>query len=130
MNRLKTIGASLALAGVVAAGGVGIASAAGTHSNTNVGSSGIPRSVFRQERLDAVAEVLNTSTSNVQTARHDHTLKQLITNAGLTKKTFDQKVKAQLTSDLEAKGYSQSQITIALQHRTIVRLHYHLAKMH
>ena len=81
--------------------------------------------MFTEERQAAVAEVLNTTTANVQAAHKNHTLKQLVQNAGLTPKTFGQKVRAQLTSDLESKGYSQDQVTIALQHREIVRLKHH-----
>lgn len=125
MKRLKVAGATLAGAGVIAVSATGLASAASNNSsNGNVGSSGIPRSVFMQEKQDAVAAVLNTTAANVQQAHKDHTFKQLIQNAGLTNKTFAEKVKAQLTADLEAKGYSQDQITIAMQHKEIVRLHH------
>jgi hypothetical protein len=48
----------------------------------------------------------------------------LLTNAGLTKKTYHQKLKAELTTDLEAKDYSQDQVTIALQHRMIAHMHH------
>lgn len=117
---------AVASVSVIALGGVGMgmASAATTTSGT-IGTSGIPRSVFREERLQATAEVLNTSTSNVQAAHKNKTFKQLITNAGLTQKTFAQKLKAQFTTDLESKGYTQDQVTIALQHRTIARLRHH-----
>ncbi|HVV66685.1 MAG TPA: hypothetical protein VHB72_01280 [Candidatus Saccharimonadales bacterium] len=123
---------SLVTAGAVSisiiGAGLGVASAATntptSNMNGNVGTSGIPRSIFSQERLDAEAQVLNTTTANVQTARKNHTLKQLISQAGLTPETFMQKLKSQLTSDLESKGYSQDQITIALQHKEIVRLHH------
>lgn len=125
--KVSYIVASLASTGIIAASAMGVVSAANTqtHGNGNVGSSGISRTVFRQERLDAAAQVLNTSTANVQAAHKNKTFAQLITSAGLTKKTFVQKLKAQLTTDLENQGYSQNQVTIALQHRTIVRLHHH-----
>lgn len=129
MKKLRIIAVSLASASLLTAAGMGVASAATNDSNGNVGNSDIPRSVFMQERQDAVAEVLNTTPTNVQAAHKNHTLHQLISQAGLTKQTFDQKVKDQLTADLEAKGYSQDQITIALQHKQIVRLH-HSAKQH
>jgi hypothetical protein len=108
----------------IAGTGFGVASAATNTSSGNVGSSDIPRNVYVQERQAAVAEVLNTTTANVQAAHKNHTLKNLISNAGLTKKTFGEKVKSQLTTDLESKGYSQDQITIAMQHKQIVRLHH------
>jgi hypothetical protein len=118
--------ASIAGIGAISLAGIGVASAVSPNVSGNVGSSGIPRSVFRQDGLEAIAQVLNTSTSNVQSAIKSKTLHTLITNAGLNKQTFDQKLKAQLTSELESAGYSQNQITIALQHRTIIRLRHRL----
>jgi hypothetical protein len=127
MIKSKYIAASLAGAVVISAGAIGVVSAAtpSTAQNPNVGTSGIQRAVFKQEKLDAVASVLNTTTANVQTARTNKDLKQLIANAGLTKVTFHEKVKATLTTDLESKGYSQDQVTIALQQKTIHRLRHH-----
>lgn len=127
MKKITLLAGSAVGVGILTLTGMGLASAA-TPGSGNIGKSDIPRSVFRQERLDAVSQVLDTSTTNVQTARKDKTLSNLISSAGLTKKTFDQKVKTQLTSDLEAKGYSQDQVTIALQHRDIVRLHHKVKK--
>jgi hypothetical protein len=126
MKKLSVVSAGLVTAGIIASAGVGVASAAST--NGNIGSSGIPRSVFKQERQSSVAQVLNTTTANVQAAHKNHTFKNLISQAGLTKQTFDQKVRTELTSDLESKGYSQDQITIALQHKHIVRLHHKVKK--
>lgn len=127
MTRLKlvltTVGASAALAGGV----IGVASAQGTASG-NISTSGIPRTVWQQDRLEAVAQVLGTSTANVQSARKNHTLSQLVSGAGLTKQSFTQKVKSQLTTELKAQGYSQDQVTIAFQQRTIHRLRHQLHK--
>ena len=126
MIKAKYLGAGLLGAAVIGAGGLGFASAAATNSsNTNVGSSGIPRSTFKNDRLEAAATVLNTSTSNIQTAHKDKTLSQLISKAGLTKKTFREKVRSQTTTELKSQGYSQDQITIAFQHRTILKLRHH-----
>lgn len=125
MKKIAVIITGIAGAGALSLAGMGIASAA---TNTgDIGKSGIPRSVFRQERLSAAAQVLNTTPANLQAARKDKTVSSLISNAGLTKKEFAQKVKTALISDLEAKGYSQDQITIALHHKAIARLH-HKAK--
>jgi hypothetical protein len=125
--KISYIAASLASTGIIAASAMGVVSAASTQksTNVNVGSSGIPRTIFKQDRLDAVAQVLNTSTANVQAAHKNKVFSELISNAGLTKKTFVQKVKAQFTTDLENQGYSQDQVTIALQHRAIVGLRHH-----
>ncbi len=124
----------VSMAGVVAlsAGAVGVASAATTSTTKtnagNVGSSDIPRSVFKTERQAAAAKVLNVSVADLQAAHKNKTFADLLSKAGLTKQTFREKLKAELTSDLEAKGYSQDQITIALQHREIVRMHHHEKK--
>ena len=139
MKRRSIITASLVTLSVVGATGIGVASAATTKTSStdsmqttaknmtgNVGSSTIPRSVFQQARLDAEAQVLNTTTANIQAAHKNHSFKQLLQQANLTPKTFGQKVKAQITSELEAKGYSQDEITIALERKQIVRLHHKL----
>ncbi|HUD06848.1 MAG TPA: hypothetical protein VMR34_03080 [Candidatus Saccharimonadales bacterium] len=125
MKRLSIITASIATIGLVGSVGVGVANAASSNNSGDVGTSGIPRSVFIEDRLDAVAQVLNTSTSNIQAAHKDKTLKTLIANDGLTRQSFNQKVKADLTAELENAGYTQDQVTIALQHRTILRLRHH-----
>lgn len=126
MVKLRYIIASVVGAGALALGGVGIANAAVTHSG-NVGTSGIPRATFRQDRLEAAAQVLNTTTANVQAAHKDKTLSTFISSAGLTRQSFAQKVRAAMTSELEGQGYSQQQATIAFQHRTILRLRHRLA---
>jgi hypothetical protein len=123
MSKLSIGAAGLMSASVIALAATGVASAASTSSG-DIGTSNIPRSVFKQDRLAATAQVLNTTTANVQAAAKDRTLKTLISNAGLTKATFHEKVRAQLTTNLENQGYSQDEVTIALQHRAIVRLHH------
>lgn len=124
MMKIKYVATALTSAVIISAGSIGVVSAASLSStkNTNVGLSGIPRTVFKQEKLNVVAEALNTTPASIKTARSNKNFKQLISNAGLTKKTFTEKVKSELTADLESKGYSQDQITIALQHKTISHL--------
>jgi hypothetical protein len=125
-KHLKMIAGGVVGSGLIVASTIGAVSADSHNASGNVGSSGIPRSVFKQERLDAASQVLNTTTANVQAAHKNKTFAQLVSQAGLTKKTYHQKLKTQLTTDLEAQGYSQSQITIALQHREIVRQHHRI----
>ncbi len=127
MHRVKYGILSLATVGAISVGTIGIASAATNHSSSNgdIGSSGIPRTVFKQEQLDAASEVLNTGISNIENAHKDKGFVKLISNAGLTKKSYRQKLKSQLTTDLESKGYSQDQITIALQQKLINHLRHH-----
>jgi hypothetical protein len=126
MIKMNYILASVMGAVVIAGGVVGVASAATGSSRTgDIGTSGIPRTIYETDKLDAVAQVLNTSTANITAAAKDKSLKQLISSADLTKKTFRADVKADLTTDLKNSGYSQDQITIAFQHREIVRFHHH-----
>jgi hypothetical protein len=124
MIKSRFIAIFLTTMGILSIATLGIASAA-TPTSTTVGTSGIPRSTFKADRLSAAAEVLNTTTANVQAAHKDKTFSGLMTNAGLTKKTFAEKLKTQLTTELEGQGYSQDQVTIALQHRYIARLHHY-----
>jgi hypothetical protein len=92
-------------------------------TNADAQTTAITPSVYRSERLEAVAQVLKTTPAAVQTAAKDKTLKELVSNAGLTKTTFRKDVKSQLTTDLENMGYSQAEITS--------RMHtYHKHHMH
>lgn len=120
--------ASVAASSIIAGSALGIANAdapSSSTTNTNVGTSGISRTVFRQDRLAAEAQVLNTTTAQVQAAQNDKTLTRLIADAGLTKQTFRQNVETQLTTELEDQGYTQSQVTLVLQHRMHHGLHHH-----
>jgi hypothetical protein len=124
MKKLSILATSALGVGIIGLATAGIASAA-TPTNPNIGTSGISRSVFKQDKLEAEAEVLNTATANVTTAHKDKTFATLLSNADLTKATYHQKVKAELTTELGNQGYSQDQITIALQHHTIAHLRHH-----
>jgi len=94
----------------------------------DVGSSGIPKMVYRQEKLTAEAQVLKTSTTNVQNALKNKTLKQLITSDNLTVKQFREAVNKDFVADLQSRGYSKDQITIANQKHQIERLKKELKK--
>jgi len=124
MVKARYLLAGLSSAAVIAAGSIGVASAATNHNNVNVGSSGIPKTVFKQEKLDASAQVLNTTTSDVQAAHKNKTFKTLLSNAGLTKQTYEQKLQAQLTTDLEGLGYTQTQVNTALQKHPLTHTHH------
>lgn len=113
MKKLHYIKTTLVGVSLISAALVGTASAATTHVGT-AQKGGIPRDILRTERQLAMSQVLHTTTANIQSAEKDHRLQQLIKSASLTRKSFEQKVKSQLTIDLEGKGYSQSQIASAL----------------
>ena len=124
MVKARYMLAGLSSAAVIAAGSIGVASAATNHNNVNVGTSGIPKTVFKQEKLDASAQVLNNTTSDIQTAHQNKTFKTLLSNAGLTKQTYEQKLQAQLTTDLEGLGYTQAQVNTALQKHPVTHIHH------
>ncbi|HEX4774076.1 MAG TPA: hypothetical protein VH234_00995 [Candidatus Saccharimonadales bacterium] len=112
---LTAISIVVGLTSSVAGIGATIASADSPASTTQ-SSTLIARSVVRSDKLQAMAGALNLTTAQVQTDLKTHNLKQVIANAGLTQATFRQKVQAQLTSELQGQGYSQTQIDNALQH--------------
>jgi len=103
--------ASLAVTGT----GVGVANAV-TTNRTVTPRRGIARYTLREERLNAVAQVLGTTPSHLEDELKTETMQQIIQSAGLTNSNFRAKVKAQVQSDLLAKGYSQSQVSNALSH--------------
>ena len=84
-----------------------------SHSKTTIAGSTIPRSVYYQDRLNAMAKVLNTTTSNIQSAMHNKSLKNLVKSANLSPKQFAKAVRADFISQLKASGYPIAEITIA-----------------
>lgn len=95
----------------------------------NIGQSGIPRSVFRNDRLNAMASVLNTSVSNVQSAMKSKTLKTLISSNHLTPAEFRKNVKGDMKTSLTSQGYSTDQIIIASKQIQINHLHREIKKL-
>lgn len=102
---------SMAALGVVATSTVGVVSAA----TPTIGSSGIPITTFRQDKISSVASVLKISPASVKSDRKDKTLRTVIKNSGLTLKEFRKEVKAQFISTLESQGYTKSQIISAIR---------------
>jgi hypothetical protein len=123
MSRLKVKALSIISILAISASFYGVTSAdSTTNTSTEVGSSGIPRNVFRTDHIEAQADVLNISTTTVETAHKDRDFKKLISESGMTVKVYHQKVKTELSNEFVGQGYSQDQVTIALQHRQIERL--------
>lgn len=115
MIKARYLIASLSGAALISAGSISGVSADTPNTNNNVGNSSIPNTVFRQEVLSAAATVLNTTPTNVREAQKSHSLDNLISQSGLTKKTYRQELQDQLSLDLEKLGYSQKVIDSALQ---------------
>ncbi len=93
------------------------------HHESYIGSSGISKVVYRQQRLIAMAQTLDTTTQKITTAHKDHTFLAILKTSGLNKAQFNKQLKQNIKKDLEAKGYSSDQITIAFQQLTIHHLH-------
>jgi len=98
----------------VAGFGTMVASADSTSTN-QPSSSAIASSVIREDTLEAEAKVLNMTTAEVQDHLKAHDLKQVLVSQGLDTQTSRQSVQAQLKSELQAQGYSQTQIDAVLQ---------------
>ena len=131
MRKLAIIGSTVASVGVLVAGTAGVVGATSSTAskNPNVGQSGIPKTVYKTERLASEASVLHTTSDKITASHKDHSMKTLVSAAGLTSKTYHQQVKAALTSDLEGKGYSAQQVTIAMQRKQINHLKHHDKKL-
>ncbi|HET9174546.1 MAG TPA: hypothetical protein VFN56_04700 [Candidatus Saccharimonadales bacterium] len=118
MNKL--IVASIVSGVTLAGAGIGLVNAdtsltANTSSNTSA-SAKIPHYTVESERLNAVAQVFNTTPTQLEDTLKTQTMQQVIQSAGLTSSSFQQKVKTQLQSDLEAQGYSQAQVDAVMSH--------------
>lgn len=113
-KRLLVGGLSLIGLGLVPVMAISVASAATPSTTTTAPKTKIAASAFRDEKLQAKATVLNSTTTAVQAAEKAKTMPQLLSTAGLSKQQFHQKVKAQLEADLQAKGYTSSEIKTAI----------------
>jgi len=129
MKKIMHVIIGIAAGAFLIAGMVGIVMAAVVSPKVaDVGSSDIPKTVYRQEKLTSEAQVLKTSTTNVQNALKNKTLKQLISSEKLTDKQFRKEVNKDFIADLQLRGYSKDQITIANQHNQIEHLKKELKK--
>lgn len=97
--------------------------------NGNILGTDIPRTVYMQDRLAAMAKVLNTSTTNIQTAIHNKTLKTLIKSANLSYGQFRKDVANNLVSDLKSAGYKETQIKLANKQMIINHLRHEIKKL-
>lgn len=97
--------------------------------NGNILGTDIPRTVYMQDRLAAMAKVLNTSTTNIQTAIHNKTFKTLIKSANLSYGQFRKDVANNLVSDLKSAGYKETQIKLANKQMIINHLRHEIKKL-
>jgi len=123
MNRIVSTVIGISGSAFLMAGAVGIVRAATMDPTTkDVGSSGIALSDFKQDKIEAMAKVLNKSDSQIISAMKNKTLSSLIKTSKLSHKVFTSEVKTDLITDLENDGYSHDQIIIAMQQKTIDHL--------
>jgi hypothetical protein len=118
LSKIELLSAMSIVVGLISSGaGISatMASADSTSSNSQ-SSSAIGRSVVHADQLQAMAQALNMTPAQVQTHLKAHDVKQVVANAGLSADAYHQKVQAQLKNELQAQGYSQTQIDNAIQH--------------
>jgi SOS response regulatory protein OraA/RecX len=121
-NKLYVAAASIVAAGSLVAVGSGVVSAA--TPTTTTAKSGIARYTVMSDRLNAESEVLGMSNAQLETALQTSSFSSVLTSKGFTKDTFRTKVKAEISSELLAQGYSQAQVTKAMTHMH----HHHMDK--
>ena len=98
-----------------------------TTNNTKPGTSDIPKSVLRQARISAEETVFNVGTEKqVYQLLHSQGLKDVLKQDNLTPKEFREEIKTGMTTYLTDKGYSQTQITAALDSRYMRHHRYHI----
>ena len=120
-KRIIAVSTGMAAASLLTVGTLGIVSAdsttqAASTTTSTTNSVAVPRTVLHTQRLAAEAQVLKTTPAAVQSAKKGHTLSQLIKAAGMTRASYRQAVHSLVVSNLQALGYTQSQITAATTH--------------
>ena len=101
-------------AGISAATGLILGSTALVSASTTTKTSNpnkIAREVIQSDRLDAQAKVLGMTKDQLVSSLKSTTMKDLISQKGLTKDAFKQQVQSEVINELKAQGYSSDQIT-------------------
>jgi hypothetical protein len=110
-NRFLISGMSILLmSGTIA--GTTLSASAATVNSTNR----IPRYVMRSDKLNAEAQVLGLSQTELVSELKSTPMKQIITNHGFTKESFHQKVRAELLIELQNQGYGTSRLNSQKNH--------------
>jgi hypothetical protein len=119
MIKKRYIVAPILTTAFISLGAIGAANATTSHSSNS--NNDISKGVFKHDKIEAEAQVLNTTPANIQGLHSKVELKKLVTDAGLNKQTFHERVKAEITTELLAQHYTQSQIDKVLSHQ--IRYH-------
>ena len=101
-------------AGISAATGLILGSTALVSASTTTKTSNpnkIAREVIQSDRLDAQAKVLGMTKDQLVSSLKSTTMKDLISQKGLTKDAFKQQVQSEVINELKSQGYSSDQIT-------------------
>jgi hypothetical protein len=116
MKRIRTnfLMVASAATGLVTIGSVALVNADAVTTTTS--STHISRYAHSETRLNAEAIVLGTTPTNLENTLKTTTLKQLLASKGLTAKQFHSQVKAEVTKELKADGYTTAQIEAMQMH--------------
>ncbi|HUC78807.1 MAG TPA: hypothetical protein VMQ58_01045 [Candidatus Saccharimonadales bacterium] len=98
---------------------VSFASSINSNTHTNKISNDIPKSVLKNARIFAETTVLGKTDAELHSILTTHGLLQVLSQEGLTPKTFREDVRTEITSYLTEKGFTQTQILSALNSRYI-----------
>ena len=101
-------------AGISAATGLILGSTALVSASTTTKTSNpnkIAREVIQSDRLDAQEKVLGMTKDQLVSSLKSTTMKDLISQKGLTKDAFKQQVQSEVINELKSQGYSSDQIT-------------------
>lgn len=86
----------------------------------------IPKSVLKQARISAEALVLGKTDSQMQTILQSHDIRDILNQAKISTKDFRDEVRADMTTYLSNEGYSQTQITAALDSKYMRHHNHHI----
>jgi hypothetical protein len=122
---LLTVLSLIIISGVMF-GSASFASSASSVNTVNKSTaSEIPKSVLRQARISAEESILGLQTeAQLRQILHSHDLAGTLKNENLTPKDFREEVRNEMITYLTTQGYSQTQITAALDSK-YMRSHKH-----
>ena len=90
-----------------------------TRQVSRTSTSGIPKLLLRGASVYAETTVLDKTDIQLREILIAHNLKQILSQQGLSQKSFREDVRAEMTSYLTLKGFSQSQVLATLNSKYI-----------
>ena len=116
---LVTVLSLIIISGVVFNTATFASSLNSTRQVSRTSTSGIPKLLLRGARVYAETTVLDKTDTQLREILIAHNLKQILSQQGLSQKSFREDVRAEMTSYLTLKGFSQSQVLAALNSKYI-----------